>query len=83
VPLVYFIFKYKITIDAIEDIRWNKSTPQAFTSNGYNIYASSLAINHEDGTAFLVDSKLIHIMVGNFTPINERLCVIKIKGRFL
>jgi hypothetical protein len=42
---------------------------------------SSLANNHEFGTAFLVDSKFNH-MVENFTPINERLCVIIIKGRF-
>jgi hypothetical protein len=55
--------------------------PQAFTSNGYNIYTSSLANNHEFGTAFLVDSKFNHI-VKNFTPINECLCVIRIKGRF-
>jgi hypothetical protein len=33
-------------------------------------------------TAFLVDSKFNH-MVKNFTPINERHCVIRIKGRFL
>jgi exonuclease III len=56
-------------------------TQQAFTSNGYNIYTSSLANIHEFGTAFLVDSKFNH-MVKNFTPINERLCVIRIKGRF-
>jgi hypothetical protein len=56
-------------------------TPQAFTSNGYNIYTSSLANNHEFGTAFLVDSKSNH-MVKNFTPINKHLCVIKMKGRF-
>jgi hypothetical protein len=30
---------------------------------------------------FLVDSKF-NLMVINFTPINERLCVIRIKGRF-
>jgi hypothetical protein len=34
-----------------------------------------------NGTVFLVDSKFNH-MVKNFTPINERLCVIRIKGRF-
>jgi hypothetical protein len=56
-------------------------TPQAFTSNGYNIYTSSLANNHRFGTAFLVDSKFTHMVI-NFTPINERLCVIRIKGRF-
>jgi hypothetical protein len=61
--------------------RWNIFTPQAFTSNGYNIYTSSLANNHEFGTTFLVDSKLNH-MVKNFTPINERLYVIRIKCRF-
>jgi hypothetical protein len=55
-------------------------TPQVFTSSGYNIYPSSLANNHEFGTAFLVNSKFNH-MVKNFTPINERLCVVRIKGR--
>jgi hypothetical protein len=51
-------------------------TPQAFTSNGYNIYTSSFANNHQFGTAFLVDSKFNHMVI-NFTPINERLCVIR------
>jgi exonuclease III len=73
--------KYKIAIAAIQETRWNKFTPQAFTSNGYNIYTSSLANNHVFGTAFLVDSKFNHLVI-NFTPINERLCVIRIKGRF-
>jgi hypothetical protein len=70
-----------LAIAAIQETRWNKSTPQAFTSNGYIIYTRCLANNHEFGTAFLVDSKFNH-MVKNFTPINERLCVIRIKGRF-
>jgi hypothetical protein len=45
-----------------------------------SILSSSLANNHEFGKAFLVDS--INHMAINFTPINERLCVIRIKGRF-
>jgi hypothetical protein len=56
-------------------------TPQAFTSNGYNIYSSSLANNHGFGTAFLVDSN-INFINYKLYPINERLCVIRIKGRF-
>jgi hypothetical protein len=72
--------KYKIALAAIQETRWNKFTPQAYTSNGYNIYSSSLANNHGLGTAFLVDSKF-NYMVINFTSINERLCVIRIKGR--
>jgi hypothetical protein len=47
----------------------------------YNIYTSSLANNHEFGTAFLVDSKF-NQMVKIFTRINKRLCSIRIKGRF-
>jgi hypothetical protein len=63
--------KYKIAIAAIQETRWNKLTSQAFTSNGYNIYTSSLANNHGFGTAFLVDSKFNH-MVKKFTPISVR-----------
>jgi hypothetical protein len=59
--------KYKVAIAAIQETRWNKLTPKTFTSNGYNIYTSSLVNNHEFGTAFLVDSKFNH-MVKNFTP---------------
>jgi hypothetical protein len=54
--------KYKIAIAAIQETRWNKLNPQTFTSNGYNIYTSSLANNHEFGTVFLVDSKFNHMV---------------------
>jgi hypothetical protein len=66
--------KYKIAIAAIQETRCNKLTPKAFTSNGYSN-------NHEFGTVFPVDLKFNH-MVKNFTPINEHLCVIRIKCRF-
>jgi exonuclease III len=71
--------KYKIEIAAIQEKRWKKLTPQAFTNNDYNIQTSSLANNHEFGTTFLVDPKFNHV-VKNFTPIS--LCLIRIKGRF-
>jgi hypothetical protein len=54
--------KYKIALAAIQETMWNKLTPKAFTSNGYNIYTSSLANNHGFGTAFLVDSKFNHMV---------------------
>jgi hypothetical protein len=47
--------KYKIAIAAIQETRWTKSTPQAFASNGYNIYNSSLTNKHEFGTALSTD----------------------------
>jgi hypothetical protein len=40
---------------------------------------AALPIIMEFGRAFLVESKFNH-MVKNFKPINERLCVIRIKG---
>jgi hypothetical protein len=50
--------KFKIAIAAIQETRWNKFTPQAFTSNGYNIYTSSLANNHHRKKSALVSYKL-------------------------
>jgi hypothetical protein len=73
--------KYKIAIAAIQETRWTKSTPQAFANNGYNIYTSSLTKKHEFGTAFFVGSK-VNYLVTNFTPINKRLCILRVKGRF-
>jgi hypothetical protein len=55
--------------------------PQVFASNKYNMYTSSLPNKHEFGTTFFVDSKVNHL-VTNFTPINELLCILRIKGRF-
>jgi hypothetical protein len=62
--------KYKIT--AIQETRLTNPTPQAFASNRYK---------HEFVTAFFLDSKVNH-WVTNFTPINERLCIFRIKSRF-
>jgi hypothetical protein len=39
----YELKKYKIVIAAIQEIRWSKSTSQACSSNGYNMYISSLS----------------------------------------
>jgi hypothetical protein len=44
----------------INELSKYKPLSQSFTSNGYNIYTSSLANNHEFGTDFLVDSKFNH-----------------------
>jgi hypothetical protein len=63
--------KYKIAIAVIQETRWNKFTPQAFTSNGYNKYNSNLANIQDFGKTFLVD---LNFNLINFTLINERLC---------
>ena len=45
------------------------------------MYWSSRRDNHELGTAFLVAQRWNHLTL-NFIPIDERLCVLRLKGRF-
>ena len=45
------------------------------------MYCSSNRNEHVFGTAFLVAQRWNHLVL-NFFPIDERLCVIRIKGRF-
>jgi hypothetical protein len=70
-----------LQLTAIQETRWIESTPQAFSSNVYNIYTSSLCNKHEFATAFLVDSKH-NLLVMNFTPIDQRLCMLRVKCNF-
>jgi hypothetical protein len=66
--------KYKIAIAAIQETRWNKLTPQAFTSNGIitSVPAALPLIMNLDQL----------FMVQNLTPIIERLCIIRKNSRF-
>jgi hypothetical protein len=50
------------------------------TEKGDHLYVA-LTNKHEFGTALFVDSKVNHL-VTNFAPINERLCILRIKSRF-
>ncbi len=72
--------KRNVAVVAVQETRWTKAT-QNFTSNGYNIYCSSNSNDHALGTAFLVASRWNHLVL-NFKPIDDRLCVIRLKGRF-
>ena len=73
--------KCNIDIAAIQETNWNKTTPTTFTSNKFNIYTSSNRQQHVFGTAFAVARKFNNLVL-NFTPIDERLCVLRVKGRF-
>ena len=72
--------KLRISVAAVQETRWPKTT-QYFTSNGYQIYCSSNRDDHVLGTAFLVAQKWNHLVL-NFLPIDERVCILRIKGRF-
>jgi hypothetical protein len=56
-------------------------TTEVQDHDGYNICTSSLINKHEFGKAFFVDSKVNHL-VTNFTSTNERVCILRVKGRF-
>jgi hypothetical protein len=66
--------KNKILIAAIQETRWNKLTPQAFSSNRYHIYTNCFP------SGFKTEPTEVHNM--NFTPINEHLCIPSVKSRF-
>jgi hypothetical protein len=68
-----------ISFAAIQETRNTRTTPN-YASNGYHIYWSSKRDNHELG-AFLVAQRWNHLTL-NFIPIDERLCVLRLKGRF-
>jgi hypothetical protein len=75
------IRKYKIAIAAIQETRWDKFTPQAFTSNGYNIYTSMnliiiIIIMNLDflNLNFLVDSKFNHMVKNRWINNRATLC---------
>src|SRR5687768_10221639 len=72
--------KAKIDFAAIQESGYNKSA-QTSRYNGYTTFHSSNSRDHVLGTAFLVARKYEHLVL-DFRKVNERLCVLRIKGRF-
>jgi len=72
--------KAKIDFAAIQESGYNKDS-QTSRYNGYITFHSSKSRHHVLGTAFLVARKYEHLVL-NFRMVNERLCVLRIKGRF-
>lgn len=71
--------KLKESIIAIQEIRWTGSGVME-KKEGTMFYSCDDS-KHEFGTGFLVHKDLTHLVI-NFIPINPRLSVIRIKGRF-
>ena len=69
-----------IDIAAIQESGYNRYA-QNTRYNGYTIFHSSNRQQHVLGTAFLVARKIEHLVL-NFQAVDERLCVLRIKGRF-
>lgn len=72
--------KAKIDVVAIQESGFNKDA-QNCRMFGYTIFHSSNSRDHKLGTAFLVADKYRPLVL-NFRAVDERLCVLRIKGRF-
>lgn len=71
--------KYKADITAIQEVRWlGKGIME---KRNYTIYYSCREKEHTLGTAFIVRKSLKHAVIG-FEAISERMCKIRIKGKF-
>ena len=75
--------KYGIGIAAVQETFYDQGMASTFkTSNGFYVYSSCIQErNKEFGTAFIVDGKYNQLVI-DFKPINGRMCILRIKGRF-
>ncbi|XP_037037548.1 craniofacial development protein 2-like [Bradysia coprophila] len=72
--------KAKVDIAAIQESGHNQNA-QTSRFNGYTTFHSSNSRDHVLGTAFMVATKKEHLVL-DFRKVNERLCVLRLKGRF-
>jgi exonuclease III len=72
------IHKYRIGLTALGEIRW-KGTGMMDAGN-YTLFHTGNT-NNTFGTGFMVSKELKKLVLG-FTPINERLCSIRMKFKF-
>jgi len=70
--------KYKTDITALQEIRWmNKGVIE---KKDYTIYYSC-GDKHQFGTGFVVSNRIKNQVI-DFTPVNERMSTLRIKGKF-
>ena len=71
--------KYKADIIALQEMRW-KGT-RVSKSEAYTLYYSCHETRHEFGCGFMVNRR-IKDLVSRFTPVDERIAIIRIKAKF-
>ena len=76
--LVDQLVKYKADITALQEVRWINNG--VIDKKEYTMYYSCGA-KHQFGTGFIVNRKIKHLVIG-FTPVNERISCLRIKGKF-
>jgi len=77
--LILNINRYNLPIVALQEVRWPGKGN--IKSGNYTIFYSETENDrHENGVGFLINDSILS-NVKNFTAINERLCIIQIKGK--
>jgi len=72
--------KYKLTVVALQDLRWPGNGN--IKSENYTIfYSGSENGRHEYGVGFMISDAILP-NVKSFTPVSDRLCVLKLEGRY-
>lgn len=69
--------KYLVDIVALQEVRWPGSG--TVDSQGYTLFYSGHAKDHVFGTGFMVSRKWRQNVI-EFKPVDERMCVLRIKG---
>ncbi|XP_024886469.1 craniofacial development protein 2-like [Temnothorax curvispinosus] len=71
--------RYRIDVLAVQETRWTGEG--VYDTRTHTILHSGNKDRHEHGVAFLVDRRFKDRIL-NFTAINERVCVIRLKTKF-
>ena len=72
------LVKYKVDILALQEIRWR--TMEVVKLKEYTLFNSGSKENRR-GTGFMIRNRLRSCVIG-YRPINDRICVLRLKGKF-
>ncbi|XP_045494840.1 craniofacial development protein 2-like [Colias croceus] len=73
--------RYHITIAALQEVRWPGNGECALDDGFMLFYSGNLDGKHINGTGFMVANKNVSSVL-RFDAISERICVLRLKGKF-
>jgi exonuclease III len=71
--------EYRMDITALQEIHWLGQG--ILERRDCNVYYSCQKNKHEFGCGFIVNKKGKHLVM-DFTPIDHRTCILRVRGRF-
>jgi hypothetical protein len=71
--------EYRVDITAVQEICWLGQG--ILERRDCNVYYSCQKNSHEFGCGFVVNKKIKHLVM-DFTSIDYRICILRVRGRF-